>query len=146
MPKVAYHVLLQRSFYKGHYCRRWISIEILNKLKQEQLTSDIQISHYPENNLSYLVISSATPDPFKKNHSRSISLGLLISPHLTSKLNFLNDPKIITKDVGVTCERCPITDCEVRATEATELQKKAKNESIANTVRQIINEYSKVEK
>jgi hypothetical protein len=129
-----------------HYCRRWISIEILNKLKQEQLTSDIQISHYPENNLSYLVISSATPDPFKKNHKRSISLGLLISSHLTSKINFLNDPKIKSKNVGVTCERCPITDCEVRATEATELQKKAKNESIANTVRQIINEYSKVEK
>jgi hypothetical protein len=44
--------------------------------------------------------------------------------------------------VGVTCEHCPIKDCDVRVCEATELQKVAKNETIANTVQQIINDYS----
>ncbi|NQV76979.1 MAG: ImmA/IrrE family metallo-endopeptidase [Lutibacter sp.] len=125
-----------------HYCRRWISIEILNKVTKNEMISEIQISEYPDNNLKYLVISSATSDPFKENHNRSISIGLLISPLLTSKLKFLNEENINIKQVGVTCERCSITDCEVRFCEATELLKKAKNEAISNIVKQIFKDYS----
>ena len=95
------------------YCRRWVSIDLLNRVGKNEIISDIQISNYPNNELSYLVISSATKDPFKENHNRSISIGLLISPLLTSKINFINDAGIISKKVGVTCERCPVTDCEV---------------------------------
>lgn len=125
-----------------HYCRRWISIDLLNKVQKNEVTTGVQISEYPDNELKYLVISSATPDPFKENHNRSVSIGLLISPLLISKLNFLNDEQIITKKVGVTCERCPITSCEVRVCEAIELQKKAENEAIAKTVQQIIKDFS----
>ena len=124
------------------YCRRWVSIDILNRVAENEIISDIQISNYPNNELSYLVISSATKDPFKENHNRSISIGLLISPLLTSKINFINDAGIISKKVGVTCERCPINDCEVRVCEPTELQKIAKNEEIAKTVQQLITDYS----
>ncbi|NLP56733.1 helix-turn-helix transcriptional regulator [Lutibacter sp. B1] len=125
-----------------HYCRRWISIEIFESIHKNEITTKAQISYYPEFDTSYLVISSATPDPFKENYNRSINIGLLISPLLTSKLNFLNDTSILTKNVGVTCEHCPIKDCDVRVCEATELQKVAENETIANTVQQIINDYS----
>ena len=88
------------------------------------------------------MFSSATKDPFKENHNRSISIGLLISPLLTSKINFMNDSNIKSKKVGVTCERCPISDCDVRVCEAIELQKMAKNEEIAKTVQQILNDFS----
>ena len=125
-----------------HYCRRWVSINILNNLPKNQLITDIQISQYPENDSKYLVISSATSDPFKDNCNRSINIGLLISPHLSSKLNFLNDKKIKNKKVGVTCERCPIADCEVRLCEATELQKTAANDIIAQAVNKIMSYYS----
>ena len=125
-----------------HYCRRWVSIDLLNKAKTNEVISEVQISEYPDNELKYLVISSATPDPFKNNHNRSVSIGLLISPLLTNKLNFLNDKNIGSKKVGVTCERCPILDCEVRFCEAVELQKKAEHDAIANTVQQIIKDHS----
>jgi hypothetical protein len=125
-----------------HYCRRWISIDLLNNVKENSIITGAQISEYPENDLKYLVISSATKDPFKENYNRSISIGLLISPLLTSKLNFLNDTAIITKKVGVTCERCPILNCEVRVCDATELQKKSENDAIAKTVQQIFKDYS----
>lgn len=124
------------------YCRRWVSIDILNNVDKNDIISDIQISNYPGNELSYLMISSATKDPFKENHNRSISIGLLISPLLTSKINFLNDANIKSKNVGVTCERCPISDCDVRVVEAIELQKIAKNEEISKTVQQILTDYS----
>ena len=55
---------------------------------------------------------------------------------------FLNEENINIKQVGVTCERCSITDCEVRFCEATELLKKAKNEAISNIVKQIFKDYS----
>ncbi|MFZ3273841.1 MAG: DNA-binding protein, partial [Lutibacter sp.] len=124
------------------YCRRWVSIDLLNRVGKNEIISDIQISNYPGNELSYLVFSSATKDPFKENHNRSISIGLLISPLLTSKINFLNDIDIKAKNVGVTCERCPITDCEARVCEPIELQKMAKNEEIAKTVQQLLADYS----
>jgi len=124
------------------YCRRWVSIDLLNRVGKNEIISDVQISNYPNNELSYLVISSATKDPFKENHNRSISIGLLISPLLTSKINFINDANIKSKKVGVTCERCPITNCEVRVCEPTELQKIAKNEEIAKTVQQLLTDYS----
>lgn len=124
------------------YCRRWISIDLLNRVGKNEIISDIQISNYQGNELSYLVISSATKDPFKENHNRSISIGLLISPLLTSKINFINDTNIKSKKVGVTCERCPIVDCDVRACEPVELQKIVKNEEIAKTVQQLLTDYS----
>ena len=125
-----------------HYCRRWISLTLLSRVIKNQITSDIQISAYPYGDLKYLVISSATVDPFKENHNRSVSIGLLISPYLISKIGFLDDENIKTKKVGVTCERCPRTDCEVRCSEPIVLQKAAKDEAIAKTVQQIMNDYS----
>jgi len=125
-----------------HYCRRWVSINILNDLKKGDINSDIQISDYPENKSKYLVITTAIPDPFKKDHRRSISIGLLMSTHLSSKLNFLNDPALKSKEVGVTCERCAIQNCEVRFCEATELKKIEKNKAISNIVDKVITDFS----
>jgi len=125
-----------------HYCRRWISLNILNKINSSLLTSEIQISHYPKDNASYIVISSSTKDPFKENYNRSVSLGLLISPHLTSKLNFLNDKNIIAKDVGVTCEDCAIKNCNERVCPPKNLIKKEADISIEKNITKVMNDFS----
>jgi len=52
-----------------HYCRRWISIKTIQDLEnssKERATFGIQISSYENQKNEYLVLSSATPDPFKK--------------------------------------------------------------------------------
>lgn len=128
-----------------HYCRRWISIHTFNGLKNDPenpIKTDLQISFYPENNSSYLVITSATSDPFKEKHNRSISIGLLISTQLKNKLQFLKDENIITKHVGVTCERCAIKNCDERVSEATELIKATKHAEIEMAVMEIIQKFS----
>lgn len=89
-----------------------------------------------------MVITSGTKDPFKEGYNRSISIGLLISPLLNSKVNFLSDETIISKEVGVTCERCPIKNYEVRFCDATELEKQAENKAIENMVKQIQQDFS----
>lgn len=128
-----------------HYCRRWVSIHTFNGLKstpKNPIKTDLQISYYPENKLSYLVISSATSDPFKEDHNRSISIGLLISTPLKNRLQFLKDDTIITRHVGVTCERCPISDCNERVSEAIELIKATKHAEIEKAVMEVMQKFS----
>jgi len=119
------------------YCRRWVSLEVLKDIEKEEKDHvfGMQISNYPEYDMKYLVFSSATKDPFKENQYRSITIGLLMNKQLLQKLHFINDPKIATKDVGVTCERCAIADCELRQSAPKVLEKMAKNQNTANVVK-----------
>ncbi len=112
-----------------NYCRRWVSLEVLQDIGkgEKDHVFDIQISNYPEDDMKYLVLSSATKDPFQDNHYRSISIGLLINKQLQRKLNFIADPEIKIQDVGVTCERCAIKDCLVRQAPAIVLDSLSKN-------------------
>ena len=127
-----------------HYCRRWVSLKMLKDISNSKLEHvfDIQISNYENDGMKYLVWSSATKDPFRENQYRSISVGLLINKQLQRKLNFLNDPKIESKNVGVTCERCAIMDCKVREVAPVFLDKKAKNEKLESIVQALNAKFS----
>ena len=122
-----------------HYCRRWVSLGVLNDISKSKKDHvfDLQISNYVSDGLKYLIFSSATKDPFKENTFRSISVGLLINKQLQRKLNFLEDPKIKTREVGVTCERCAIRDCKVRQAPAIILEKAEKNKKIELIVEEL---------
>jgi hypothetical protein len=122
-----------------HYCRRWVSLKLLKEMSNSEKNHefDLQISNYENDGPKYLVMSSVTKDPFKENHFRSISIGLLINKQLERKLHFLTDPKIKNHHVGVTCERCSIQDCEVRQVPATILDKVARNKNIEKIVEEL---------
>ncbi len=119
-----------------HYCRRWVSLKVLEDIQHHDNTHefDIQISNYADDKTQYLVLSSATADPFREKHYRSISVGLLINRQLRRKIQFLDDKKIKRRDVGVTCERCSIQDCKERMAPATYLLKKTKDLKISQVV------------
>lgn len=143
------HITQQQAPYANrkneHYCRRWISIKTiqdLEHLKKNRSTFGVQVSAYENQNNQYLVLSSATQDPFKKDISRSISIGMLLSPHLKKKLNFLKENTFSKKIVGVTCETCAVENCTERVAEPNRLQKKNKYNDIAKTVENIIKTYS----
>ncbi len=130
---------------KEHYCRRWVSLRTLKLLSEQpekKHVFDVQISDYPDSKSQYLVLSSATADPFKKNLYRSVSIGMLISPHLKKHIHFLNDSAIQTKQVGVTCETCAIKNCKARAAKSIKLIKKRRHKEIENVVDSIIEEFS----
>ncbi|WP_452224188.1 helix-turn-helix domain-containing protein [Lacinutrix chionoecetis] len=122
-----------------HYCRRWISIKMLKDISKSEKNHvfDMQISNYQDDGMKYLVLSSATKDPFRDNHYRSISVGLLINKQLKRKINFLEDTNIASQNVGVTCERCLIKNCEVRQAPAIILDRKAKNKKIEIIVEEL---------
>ena len=128
-----------------HYCRRWISIKTIQDLEsssKKRPTFGVQISSYVNQKNEYLVLSSATKDPFKKDINRSVSIGLLLSPHLKKKLNFFKENTFAKKLVGVTCETCAVENCKERVAAPLRLEKREKYSEIANTVTNIINSYS----
>ncbi|MBV7268021.1 helix-turn-helix domain-containing protein [Winogradskyella luteola] len=126
------------------YCRRWISVKVLEAIDQHKSEHEfgIQISNYTSEHKQYLVLASATKDPFKDNRYRSISIGIELNSQLERKVNFIKHKSIKTIDVGVTCERCPILDCELRKIEPIVLQAKQKEDKTANVVAGITKKYS----
>ena len=127
-----------------HYCRRWMSLKVLKDIvnTNDKHVFNLQISNYPDSNQSYLVLSSATKDPFKTDQYRSVSIGLLINQQLKRKIAFLNDKKINHFDVGVTCERCAIKNCNERMVPAKILEKEQKNLKIETVVNDIFKQFS----
>lgn len=124
-----------------HYCRRWASLNVLSDISKSKKSHefDIQISNYVSDDARYLVLSSATKDPFKDNQYRSISIGLLINKQLERKVKFLEDPSIKTQEVGVTCEQCAIQNCNERKADPIVLYQEDKNNKIEKIV-EVLNE------
>ena len=112
-----------------HYCRRWISINILrnlsSQLKKGTYSKPLcmaQRSRYFGNEKEYLILSYAKPAMEGLSTHHSISIGLLLTNQLKKKVMFWNDPAIPIRMVGETCQRCPATDCAERAAEPEVLQ------------------------
>lgn len=115
--------------FNEHYCRRWVAIHTINEIVKQpkEHTFETQISHYANSNNEYIIFSSATPDPFNKEYLRSISVGVLITPVLKNKFKFIEDPSIIRRVVGVTCETCAVENCVERVVPAVQLERKQRN-------------------
>ncbi|PTX42179.1 hypothetical protein C8P64_2596 [Christiangramia gaetbulicola] len=126
-----------------HYCRRWMSLKVLEDISKSGNSHEfgVQISNYPSHENQYLIFSSATQDPFRENQYRSISIGLLLNKQLERKVKFLEDENIIRKDVGVTCERCAIQNCEVRQAPAIVLKKRERNRKIESIVDELTEKF-----
>lgn len=116
-----------------HYCRRWISINILRNLSSQMKKGVYggplcmaQRSRYFGNEKEYLIITFANPAMEGTPLHNSISIGLLLTTQLRKKVAFWNDPAIPIRMVGETCQRCPATDCAERVAEPVILQRAEK--------------------
>ena len=105
-----------------HYCRRWVSIDVIRRLSalqdmkdQEQPIAGAQISRYWGTPNAYFCISIAKAGHNNSQNSTSVTIGLLVNDKLRQLFRFLADPQLPIKDVHTTCERCGISDCEARA-------------------------------
>jgi transcriptional regulator with XRE-family HTH domain len=120
-----------------HYCRRWVSISILDHLSSKQSAGkyekpivDAQKSFLTNSSEDFFVIAMARPLNIKRQLNISVSLGFEVDENLKSKIKFLSDPAINRQQVNQTCERCGIFDCKERVAAPTLLQKKREQEEI----------------
>ncbi|MEZ4979774.1 MAG: helix-turn-helix domain-containing protein, partial [Chitinophagales bacterium] len=106
-----------------HYCRRWISLQILNDLEVQQASSNpadfnlvkAQISNYMDSKDSYFIISAARPMYPVSGYSTSVSIGILINENFKRVVKFHKDTSIVSRLVSEACETCSIMDCTERA-------------------------------
>lgn len=128
-----------------HYCRRWISLTIVQDLIEQRKTNPelkylagIQRSRYHDSPNEYLCLSIAFPNVSNPEELVSVTIGFLIDETLTKRIRFLNDSAIPTRLVNTTCERCPIQDCQERAEEAYVHQGKEENEAMLKDIEALL--------
>lgn len=121
-----------------HYCERWISIKNLNS-DNKSIFTDCQISHYKDTGLSYLVFSTTQNNPFSDGANRSYTLGILLNKENIKKIKFSRDENIPIVNVGVTCETCSISNCEVRRAHPSRVEKDLFNENMKRDIQLLIN-------
>jgi hypothetical protein len=129
---------------RENYCHRWITLWLLKDLQKLQLANaylqpiaGAQRSKYVGSDDEYLCLTIARPGHPTPDTNISVTIGLQIDKTLKEKIRFINDPKIPTRTVSQTCERCPITDCEERVAEPSVLRKEAQHENILSILKKM---------
>ncbi len=118
-----------------HYCRRWITLWLLEKLYDMQQKgnytkpiADAQRSRYVGTDDEYLCFTIARPAHPTPDTNVSVTVGFSINDELRKKIAFVDDVPV--REVSQTCQRCPITDCNERAAPPHILQQEALKQQI----------------
>ncbi len=106
-----------------HYCRRWIAIRILEKLRLDGLGGpdepvvDAQLSRFVDTDARFLCIALARRLALNPSATSSVSLGFRIDDNFERTVRFSTDPLITRLNIDGTCERCRLTpeQCQDRA-------------------------------
>lgn len=127
---------------KEHYCRRWLSVSIFEKLKQsgKKLLTEVQRSVYHESGNEYICLTIAKFSDENPEKMISITTGLFIDSQSADRINFINDNTIQRVFVNVTCERCAITDCQERAVDAVILREKSIRKNINKALDKLLSQ------
>jgi hypothetical protein len=115
-----------------HYCRRWLSLTMLQQLQEHQQQSDnsglmltgIQRASFLDTGEEYLCIAVAKPGYPSVGRNVSVTLGVLLDAHAKRTIQFWDDPAIPQITVNVTCQRCNLLSCAERAAPPTVILKR----------------------
>ncbi|MBF0207977.1 MAG: hypothetical protein HQK53_13950, partial [Oligoflexia bacterium] len=145
-----------------HYCRRWITIKLLSKLSSapgsegdvvsgfasavgpdlDMPVIGVQKVRFFQSENEYICFTMAKRELHAPMSKTSLTVGLLITPLLKEKILFIDDPNIPFSEVSITCERCGIEDCEVRAAPPTLYENELKLRSINQSIEDLIQDNS----
>ncbi len=121
-----------------HYCRRWLSITLLRDLQgYQQTTGDarqvltgVQRAAFLDTGEEYLCIALAKPGYPTVGRNVSVTLGVLLDDQAKRTIRFWDDPAIPRTVVNITCERCTMMDCTVRAALPNVVEKREKRKKM----------------
>jgi XRE family transcriptional regulator, fatty acid utilization regulator len=145
-----------------HYCRRWISVSLLQDLKKATYTEGsffseknqansttnpqkgvekdyiigIQKSRYFQTEDEYLCFTVARP--LSNNRNASLTIGVLIDDAAKKRIRFLDDPNIPSREVSTTCERCAVANCAERVSEPLALQRRENRLKVNEALEKIL--------
>jgi len=126
-----------------HYCRRWITLWLLDDLHQLQQTgqykspiADAQRSRYVGTDDEYVCFTIARPAHPTPDTNVSVTIGLRVNEKLRKTMAFIDDVPV--REVSQTCQRCVLKDCEERAAPADVLQQQETKNQIAKDLKAIV--------
>ncbi len=112
-----------------HYCRRWLSARLLREMRAGQEQNGeafplpgIHISRFLDVDDQFVAMGFARSLLLFPGVHSSVTVGFRLTPNLNEQVRFLVDPAIPRETIHETCERCPLTDCDVRAAPPIVLQ------------------------
>ena len=128
-----------------HYCRRWVSIEMLKKMKEELIGVDSNgklkagtiHSKFHNTDDEYLNFSVVQQNILDKNTFTSVTIGFQINDLLKKKINFWNDVDIPFRIVNETCEMCDVANCKERVSEPISLGRIQKSLNIESAIKRL---------
>ena len=132
-----------------HYCRRWADSVALRELDRREaraagrgeagggIVVAAQRQHFLAENAEFFVVSVARPLSLQPGTHSAVSLGVLRTRATRRRIRFWDDPALPLVDVSLTCERCALADCRVRAAPArlVEAEAAAQRRAAANARR-----------
>ncbi|MEM6456437.1 MAG: XRE family transcriptional regulator, partial [Acidobacteriota bacterium] len=107
-----------------HHCRRWPGAELLREMDAAAVDGQppepspsvaVQRSRFLHPDAEFLVVSMSRPLVLSADTNASVSLGIAIDDESRRQIAFVGDPAVPTREVNLTCERCPLKDCAERA-------------------------------
>ncbi len=127
-----------------HYCRRWVSIKVLQQLQAKQRIgehpgslADFQRSTYVGSKEEYLILSLGRPNaPTPGNIS--VSLGLQVDERLRKLITVLGNDSIPILTVNDTCERCSLSDCAERSAPPLVIEREARSTAMRKAVEGVL--------
>jgi transcriptional regulator with XRE-family HTH domain len=100
---------------REHYCRRWITLRSLNEMKSFGEARDcLQYSVMGSEGRRYLCLSLSRSSQTLDQVNQCFTIGIPESDQLKEVVRFSRVNQIESREVGRTCERCPIVDCDER--------------------------------
>lgn len=122
---------------KEHFCRRWLSVGILHDLERRPDRAVIiqpQRSRFLNYGSEFFCIAAAYRGTMHPNLISSVTIGFQMNSSFKKVVKFWNDNSVPFRELGQTCERCPLEPeaCELRVApprlqeaERLELERKA---------------------
>lgn len=132
-----------------HYCRRWVSLKILEELAGLQQKNNWdglplcsgQLAEYVDASNRYLLLTLAKPSPPRVGYNSSVTLGFAIDERLKMLVRFLDDPSLQPVEVNETCERCRLSDCMERSFPPVIWQRQQRNKALKESIEKLRSGY-----
>ena len=126
-----------------HYCRRWLSIDLLRHLQPDhhttpQIKAGVQRATFINTGEEYLCVALAQSGFPSDNANVSVMLGIQIDENARKSIGFIDDPAIPSTTVNVTCERCPIPDCTVRSAPPTTIIRREARKKTLDALKKLL--------
>lgn len=108
-----------------HYCRRLVSLDALRRFESQQAATGsaatvagAQRSRFHSTEDDYFSMALAHSHYLDAGLNSCVTIGFQINAAFRDTVRFWNDPALVPRVVGDTCERCGIIDCAERAVPA----------------------------